>query len=319
MKNFHQNISRRDFIKTTAATTLTAASYTLSATSNATEDKIVPQKSKFMILGSGAADLIPSPFCTCDVCRRSRELGGKNLRFRAGYQIDDSIRIEWGPDANAQFLKFDLKPWLIKHIFITHTHDDHFQPTDFWLRSVTAKNSEIITKLYGNKQVIEAVRKIVGNNWKSHFLEPITMVPGQTVEIPEKQMKVTALLANHMATEQALLYIFATPTWKLFISHDTTIYPESTWELLKDAQIDVFVPDCTWGPVRREDGHMGAPNVVDVVKRMRSIGALKEKCKIIPSHFTHFGGFVHSEFEEYMKPLGMEPAYDGKIVELPLN
>lgn len=274
------------------------------------------EKTLFRVLGSCASEGCPSPFCTCDLCVQARTRGGKDVRTRAGYQLGDSIRIDWSPDAFAQGIKFNLDPCLLRHIFITHTHSDHLLPLDFWTRGIVMKHDDSVVKVYGNKEVIKRVGEDIGQKWQNNRYEPVTMVPGMTVEIPERKIRVTALLANHMKTEQALLYLFAGPGWKLFIAHDTDYFPDDTWERLKGQQIDVMVIDSTWGMVRRNDGHLGIPNVVEIVERMKKEGGLKENALVIPSHLSHHGTPKHAELEAKLAPLGMEPAYDGKIVEL---
>lgn len=274
------------------------------------------EKTLFRVLGSCASEGCPSPFCTCDLCVQARTRGGKDVRTRAGYQLGDSIRIDWSPDAFAQGIKFNLDPCLLRHIFITHTHSDHLLPLDFWTRGIVMKHDDSVVKVYGNKEVIKRVGEDIGQKWQNNRYEPVTMVPGMTVEIPERKISVTALLANHMKTEQALLYLFAGPGWKLFIAHDTDYFPDDTWERLKGQQINVMVIDSTWGMVRRNDGHLGIPNVVEIVERMKKEGGLKENALVIPSHLSHHGTPKHAELEAKLAPLGMEPAYDGKIVEL---
>ena len=276
------------------------------------------EKMIFRVLGSCASEGCPSPFCTCDLCVQARTRGGKDMRTRAGYQLGDTIRIDWSPDAFAQGIKFNLDPCLLRHIFITHSHEDHLLPMDFWTRGIVMKHDGFLAKVYGNENVLKIIEKSIERGWqnKNNRMEPVTMVPGKTVEIPEHQISVTALLANHMKTEQALLYLFAGPGWKLFIAHDTDYFPNSTWELLKEQQIDVMVIDSTWGMVRRNDGHLGIPNVVEIVERMKKEGSLRENALVIPSHLSHHGTPKHAELEAKLAPLGMEPAYDGKIVEL---
>ena len=312
-------ISRREFLAGTVAAmaalpvqeTVFAHPETPTQTETAKREKTL-----FRVLGSCASEGCPSPFCTCDLCVQARTRGGKDVRTRAGYQLGDSIRIDWSPDAFAQGIKFNLDPCLLRHIFITHTHSDHLLPLDFWTRGIVMKHDDSVVKVYGNKEVIKRVGEDIGQKWQNNRYEPVTMVPGMTVEIPERKISVTALLANHMKTEQALLYLFAGPGWKLFIAHDTDYFPDDTWERLKGQQIDVMVIDSTWGMVRRNDGHLGIPNVVEIVERMKKEGSLRENARVIPSHLSHHGTLTHAEMESKLAPLGMEPAYDGKVVEL---
>jgi len=309
----NNNISRRSFLKAGTAVALGSAAIMLSSCCSA-EKRKNSKTEKFLIIGSGAADY--SQTCNCEICKKERPIGGKNCRFRAGYQIGDLVRIEWGPDVDEQNGKFNLKPELLRHIFITHSHDDHFVPAKLLQRETLLKDSNLITKFYGNKEVIKQANETFKGDWARYHLEPVTLEPGKTVEVSELKMKVTALLANHMTTEDALIYLFKTPNWTLLHAHDTATFPDATFELLKGAGVDVFIPDCTWGPTKQVDTHMGCFYVVDVIKRLKANGGLKENAKIVPSHFSHFRSALHDELEKHLAQFGMEPAYDGKIVEL---
>ena len=45
---------------------------------------------KLKYLGTAAAEGVPALFCTCEVCRKSMELGGKNIRTRSQAIIDNA-------------------------------------------------------------------------------------------------------------------------------------------------------------------------------------------------------------------------------------
>ena len=153
-------ISRREFLAGTVAAmaalpvqeTMFAHPETPAQTETARREKTL-----FRVLGSCASEGCPSPFCTCDLCVQARTRGGKDVRTRAGYQLGDSIRIDWSPDAFAQGIKFNLDPCLLRHIFITHTHSDHLLPLDFWTRGIVMKHDDSVVKVYGNKEVIKRV------------------------------------------------------------------------------------------------------------------------------------------------------------------
>ena len=46
------------------------------------------------IMGSAAAEGIPSRFCSCDLCAEARKRGGKDLRMTAAYSFNDRVRID---------------------------------------------------------------------------------------------------------------------------------------------------------------------------------------------------------------------------------
>ena len=77
---------------------------------------------KIQILGSAAAEAIPAIFCNCRVCREAWKNGGKDMRLRAAYKLNDHVRIDFGPDSIAQEYRYQLHSENLKHLFITDFH-----------------------------------------------------------------------------------------------------------------------------------------------------------------------------------------------------
>ena len=63
---------------------------------------------RITILGSAAAEAVPSLWCQCEVCRQARQNGGKDLRRRTSYLIDQDTMIDFGPDAFWQSIAFGI-------------------------------------------------------------------------------------------------------------------------------------------------------------------------------------------------------------------
>lgn len=53
---------------------------------------------KIKVLGSAAAECCPALWCECEFCEKARNEGGKNLRRRTSYLIDDDTLVDLGPD-----------------------------------------------------------------------------------------------------------------------------------------------------------------------------------------------------------------------------
>jgi hypothetical protein len=99
------------------------------------------------IIGSGAAEAIPSPMCLCPVCKAARERGGKDARSRSCLRVSPEVQIDFGP---AQFyqstlLGIDLTG-LTEHPG-THTHADHLALAEFDLRALAADATVCITHI----------------------------------------------------------------------------------------------------------------------------------------------------------------------------
>ena len=63
---------------------------------------------KITYLGTAASEGLPAPFCTCEVCRRAREAGGKSVRTRSQALVDESLLIDFPPDTYLHWLRTSL-------------------------------------------------------------------------------------------------------------------------------------------------------------------------------------------------------------------
>lgn len=59
---------------------------------------------KIKYLGTGAYEGIPALFCTCPICLKAMEKGGKNIRTRSQALIDDKILIDFNADTYSHFI-----------------------------------------------------------------------------------------------------------------------------------------------------------------------------------------------------------------------
>jgi phosphoribosyl 1,2-cyclic phosphate phosphodiesterase len=81
---------------------------------------------KVKYLGTGAAEGWPEVFCGCQHCRKARIRGGKNIRTRSSVLIDDSMMVDFPPDSYSHVISYGLDFSRLKHLVITHSHQDHF-------------------------------------------------------------------------------------------------------------------------------------------------------------------------------------------------
>ncbi len=157
---------------------------------------------------------------------------------------------------------------------------------------------------YGNAAVIAKIKEF-------YFAEKMdlhTLEPGNQVEVPELEIKVTALAAHHIPTEVALLYLLERGDRRILIAHDTEYLPEDTLERLRGKMLSCIFFDCTWGEGDRGCGHMGIPAIRREMEKLREIGAADGNTKVYPVHLGHAHASSHKE-------LSLTPAYDGMEVE----
>ncbi len=272
---------------------------------------------ELLVLGSGASEGMPGLYCVCDFCVKARSAGGKNIRMRTAFALGETIRIDWGPDALAQTLKFQLEPWKLRHVFITHSHEDHLFPMDFWVRGVSQLPEGSVLNLYGNEQVIDAVSRMIGGNWAKFKINPVAVTPGQTLKLEPEGVTVKVLAANHTSPEQSLMYCFDGGDYKLLVTGDTDVFPEPTMQALAGEGISAMMIDATWMMSDRHESHLGVPNIARIAEAMHRNGALRPDALIVPVHLAPGeGAMLHDEFTQAVAPLGMTPAWDGMRIKL---
>ncbi|MDD3153521.1 MAG: MBL fold metallo-hydrolase [Victivallaceae bacterium] len=273
---------------------------------------------RITILGSAAAEGIPAIFCNCRVCRQAWQNKGKDLRMRSAYKLNERVRVDFGPDSLAQEYRFDLHSENLRHLFITHSHEDHFYPELLHYRrkgfSVVPEESTL--HLYGPQGVEEKITSMLQDR-AMYQIEFHRVAPFNQLQIPEENLQVLALQASHMqGIEKALIYAFSTPQCSFLIGNDTGMFPEETFEALEKSRIklDYAILDCTMGLGNNCSAHMSVQDVLKVVRRLRQNGSLSEQSRVVVNHFSHNGGAVHKELEDFFRPYNIQVGFDGMVV-----
>ena len=85
---------------------------------------------KIKFLGTAAAEGVPAFFCTCDACKRAREVGGKEIRTRSQSLLNGELMLDYPADTYFHSMRDGINLTDIHHYLITHSHMDHFHPAD---------------------------------------------------------------------------------------------------------------------------------------------------------------------------------------------
>lgn len=266
---------------------------------------------KILFLGTAASEGWPAVFCKCDACMRARKLGGKNIRTRSSCIIDDIYMVDFPPDTYMHVLNNNLELDKVEHLFITHSHEDHYYPQDIQNRKEPYAHLQPGKPLtiYGNSAVKKGFDAANYEEDKNNVFTFKEIQPFK--QFTATQAAVVPLLAAHMPHEQCFLYLITINGKTLLYGHDTGYFPEETFEYLKSAHIDAAIFDCTYGPEDNGCGHMGFPVVLRVKDRLVQQGSADSETKLIISHFSHNGGLLHEELEALASPHGFITAYDG--------
>ena len=281
-------------------------------------------------LGTGAAEIIPNPYCECDVCRFARKSSDpKEKRARSSFLIDSKNLIDCGPDTAFAASRYGVSLSGLKNIFVTHMHRDHFDFTDLEPARMSA-TEKLTLNMYmseaakrGFEMMLEKTAEIApldaGKNlpiYKEHLIIH-EMQPYQTV-CTEEGMNVSALYTIHEAfyeNEKALNYLFERNGKRLLYACDTGRYVEENFDFLRGKKLDYIVMEGTFGNKEVPDDfkHLNAANFLWMIQRFQENGNLDDNTRIYVSHVAHKGMLTHYAYEKQMKAADerISIAYDG--------
>lgn len=267
---------------------------------------------KIHFLGTAAAEGFPNPFCKCEACEKARELGGRNIRSRSSVIIDDVLKVDYPADSFFHATRDQIDMSLVKDLLMTHTHSDHFNPSDMANRKEGfAHGVDHPIHIYGNDPAVQGFRKALpssdhGKRFGLHRVLPFRKVKTETAEV-------TPLLADHDPLETCLLYDIEKDGKNILYGHDTGWFPEETWNWLKGKKFDLAILDCTGGynSDKRSRNHMCIETVLEVQRVFQEEKMLKDGGQMVATHFTHNSGLLYDDFVHAFDPHGICVAYDG--------
>lgn len=294
-----------------------------------------------IFLGTGAAELVPSPFCECELCTKARQLKGKNIKKRSCFMLSERVLIDFGPDLAVACIEHDVILSKVEHIFLTHTHSDHLNPSNLWLIGIRKAGKPIT--MYMSYEAFtyckdEFTRQAQYEGFKISFTpdnKGLLIVGGSKVEVRLQviepyapvtidDMQVFAVLSNHgtyVPNEFSFNYRITTADGtKLLYASDTGLYSKKNLEALSDAALDVLIMEATYGahPIHEDSSHLNGPHFIRNVEMMKEYGIVGDNTRIYSTHLSQSHDFLHDDMQAYFDKNSSQPitvAYDGLIIE----
>jgi len=278
---------------------------------------------KLKFLGTAAAEGVPAIFCSCQTCKSSGELGGRNIRKRSSLLLDDKIMFDFN-DALTFVHLYQLDLSKLEHLVITHSHSDHFNIFDleFKLRWYTNPGNPPLN-IYANEKALS--RFDLTPEFASWDKSKMELLQFHTVKRWQPffidQYKITPLAANHVtsyAGEETCIYVVEKDNKRFLYGLDSGFYPEETWEYLKSHYFHLMIFDSTLGllDIKERTNHMSLAENVEVVEILRKSGSIDENSVLISTHFSHNGRVVYDLHEKTYKEHGLIMSYDGMEIVL---
>ena len=288
-------------------------------------------KKDLVFYGTGAAQAIPSPFCSCRVCKNAREKGGHEVRRRSMLRISEEMCIDLGPDTVCQAMEFgDLTG--LRHVLVTHTHLDHFCYDMMEVRKMASERGDWPLRYYLTDRAYEAVKMFFSDAFVAEETEKLFQLGimefqrleyGQTV--PIGGVEVTPLRGNHRGQigENSANYLLKLPNGrKLYYGLDTGWYLDETLKALEGAALDYLVSESTFGltPDRgdKPEGHLDAFACQRLFRVLAEQGTITGQTHIYLTHINHSTS-TGAELEQWVSqqrfPCRVTVAYDGMQIE----
>ncbi|MBR6554411.1 MAG: hypothetical protein IKT91_07365 [Clostridia bacterium] len=276
---------------------------------------------KLTYLGTAAAEGWPALFCRCEYCKKALERGGKNLRTRSQAMVNDDLLIDFPADSFSHMQQNGLNFSAVKTLLITHSHMDHFSPTDLHLRSTSYYAHDLSTPnltLYGNERVMKLLERERITREEEPNDTGISAVEIQAYKpFTAGKYRVTALPAFHAMNEKAFVYLIEDGEKTLLYLHDTGELFDEVYEYLAANKVraDLISYDCTYVALPSGGGHMGLDSCPKVRARLEAIGVSDANTISVVNHFSHNGKLIHDELVPAAKEIGFLTSYDGMVVE----
>lgn len=266
--------------------------------------------------GTAAAEAIPALYCSCPLCEQARRAGGKEVRARHLSTVDGDIEFDIGPDLFYQIRVLGLELRKVRHLVITHSHEDHFDLNSLNLRAAPFSLAlDAPLEIIGSLETIKLARCFMEGGIHLRGLIPRIAAPYEPLMLDGGTV-LTALPANHAPGLGAMIYLLERRGKKLLYAHDTgPLFPEVI-RFLAGRGLDGVSLDCTGVYHGAGAHHMQLSTCEDTARELSSNGGLKKGAVLVISHFSHGGGALHAQLEGEAAKRGWVAAFDGMEIEI---
>ncbi len=226
------------------------------------------------LLGTGAADGWPNPWCSCASCSDARVRG--ESRRQTSVLLDGRVLLDLSPA-----LPPDGSSLAAVHtILVTHAHPDHCSPFGLLWRH-WVRPEEPLT-IVGPAAVLAECRPWLAPGAPVDLVE---VQPGQTVH--RKGYDVRVLPAAHEVP--TVLYDVTGPDGvRLLYATDTGPLPDAAIEAVTGVAFDVVLLEQTFGDkLDHGTGHLDLVSFPAQLDRLRTAGAITTGTDVVAVHLSH--------------------------------
>lgn len=243
------------------------------------------------MLGSGASEGWPNPWCSCSSCSAARSEGVH--RAQSAVLLDDRVVIDVGPTAALHDLS------RVTVALVTHNHVDHHFPQAWVWRAWGATRGPL---------TVLAPPSVLASASFDPGVTAVPVRPGDRHEVDGYDVRVVD--AEH--PDDAVLFDVTGPDGgRLLYASDTGALPDDTVEALRDRHFDVVLLELAGLPM---PSHLTLETWPEQVARLRAVGAVTDRTQVLATHLGH-GNPPPSELDAVLADLGARAARDGDVVD----
>jgi len=263
---------------------------------------------RVQLLGTGAADGVPNPFCRCHTC--SAALAAGEVRGQTAALVDDVLLVDCGPEVPRSATRHGVSLAAVQHLLLTHSHPDHAGPTAALFRSWAG--CDLTLDLVGPAQALDVFRDWVGPSDPVRF---VVVEPGQTLELGQHTVRVLAASHGDPMTGPGLLYdITGADGGRLLYATDTGPLPPQTVEAVAGRAFDVVLLEETFGDVAHETDHLDLVSFPLALTGLREVGAITDQTDVVAVHLGHHNPPT-AELDARLRPWGARVVPDGSVLD----
>lgn len=255
---------------------------------------------ELLFLGTGAADWL-----------KAQPSG--EFRGYSSILIDGHILIDCNTSTLIKMKELGIDWAEVSDIFITHSHDDHFDRGSI-VKIAKARKESCKSSLIVHAESSWA--SFLKSDESDEFVvNPLNI--GERVEAGN--YNILPLESNHMGSyegEITLHYLFNNENLCWLYATDGAWILNRTWQIIKENRLDAWIVDCTIGDDREGDYRIFEHNSLPMVRMMSETlfkqGVLKKDATII---LTHMARTLHPSQEELdcIVTSPFKVAYDGFV------
>jgi len=286
------------------------------------------------LLGTGAADGWPQPFCRCPSCEHARTHA--IVRGRSGILIDDCVLLDPSPDVTTACARARLCLDTVSAVLVGHGHPDHLDPSLLLARGWAAQGggapaSMGALEVHGPVSALDTVRPWVDPaRLADGSVRLVECVVGREVVLPSGHVA-RAHLANHglgehgfpsgsselaTAAPEAVLWEVTSPDGaRMLHAADTGPLSASTVASIASAvPLDLLLVEETFGDVADHGtAHLDLQTFPLLLAALRAAGAVGDSTTVVAVHLSHHNP-PEPELVRRLAAWGVRPGRDLDVI-----